>query len=319
MLQISYGNFFHNTSALFVSKPCLNKCNRNIKHSSGVYKITNNMTGDCYIGKSKDIFVRIGQHKSLLKSNKHKYRNGDFSLLQKAWNKYGEKAFSFDILELCTIDELDEREIYWIDFYQCNHAKTRHGYNTTDGGEGAYGNSNVKGRIQINNGEIQKMVYPEEFEYYQSIGFKRGVLPSVIDKINKNRTILCGEDHWNYGKHLNEETKKKMSDAHKGKHSGENGYWYGKHLSEEHKRKIGRKSLGRKHSDEEKKKISEGRKKPIVQLTKDGEYITEFPSGLDAEIETGINRGHISDCCKGKRKTTGGYMWRFKSDYVGNL
>ena len=45
---------------------------------------------------------------------------------------------------------------------------------------------------------------------------------------------LCGENHPNWGKHLSEETKKKMSDANK----GENHPFYGKHHSEESKKKI---------------------------------------------------------------------------------
>lgn len=316
MWQISYGNFFCYTPAPFVEKSYLNKLNRDIKHSSGIYKITNNVTGDCYIGKSKDMFVRMGQHKSLLKSNKHKYSNGELSLLQKAWNKYGEESFSFEILDFCPVEELNEKEVYWIDFYQCNHTRTRQGYNTTDGGEGAYGNSNVRGRIQINNGKIQKMIYPEEFEYYQSIGFSIGRLPSTIEKINKNKVILYGEGHWAYGKHLSDEHKRKISEANKGKNAGKNNYMYGKHMSEETKMKLREKSLGRKKSNEERKKISDGRKKPVIRFTKDGKYIDEFISALDAEVDAGISRSHISQCCKGERKSAGGYVWRFKNNNV---
>ena len=62
------------------------------------------------------------------------------------------------------------------------------------------------------------------------------------------------------GKHLSKEHKKKMSEAHKGKrhseetrnkmseaNTGENNYWYGKHLSKEHKNKIGEAKKGEKH------------------------------------------------------------------------
>jgi len=50
--------------------------------------------------------------------------------------------------------------------------------------------------------------------------------------------------------------------------------------------------------------------KPISQYTKSGEFITTFPSGVDAEIATGINRSHFPDVCNGKRKSKGGYVWR---------
>ena len=78
MKTISYANFFYETPAPFIDKNLLKQINLNIKHASGIYKISNVITGDCYIGQSKDIFTRIGQHKSLLKHNKHKYKNGDF-------------------------------------------------------------------------------------------------------------------------------------------------------------------------------------------------------------------------------------------------
>lgn len=319
MLQVSYANFFYDTPEIFVSKRLSNQVNRPIKHSSGIYRILNTTTGDCYIGKSKDVAVRIGQHKSMLKSNKHKYKTGELSLLQKAWNKYGEDAFVFEIIDFCTIDELNDREMYWIDYYQCNCSKTRCGYNATDGGEGAYGNNNVKGRIQVYNGEIQKMIDPDEFEYYQSIGFNRGILPSTIEKMNQNRPDHSGANNPNYGKHLSDEHKRKISESNKGKCAGENHHNYGNHLSEEHRKKISESNKGRVNSEETRKRISEGRKKPVVQLTKNGDFVDEFDSGLDAELKTGINRMHISQCCKGKRKTTGGFMWRFKSDYVGNV
>ena len=52
------------------------------------------------------------------------------------------------------------------------------------------------------------------------------------------------------------------------------------------------------------------KKKPILQINKvTGEVIREFPSIKEA-IE--IGGSHISECCKGKRKTSGGYIWKYK-------
>lgn len=52
--------------------------------------------------------------------------------------------------------------------------------------------------------------------------------------------------------------------------------------------------------------------KSVLQLDKDtGEVIREWECIVDAERELGINHRHISKCCLGKRKTTGGYRWRF--------
>ena len=91
---------------------------------------------------------------------------------------------------------------------------------------------------------------------------------------------------------FSEEHKKKISEA----LSGEKAYWYGKHLSEEHKKKISE-SMG---------------VNGILQFSKNGEFIAEYPSTREAEIQTGCNRGNICLCCKGERKSSGGYIWKYK-------
>jgi group I intron endonuclease len=75
---------------------------------SGVYQIKNKTDEKKYIGSSKRLNYRIGQHKSDLRANRHinKY-------LQNAWNKYGEDNFEFEILEqTCDIIEAEQK---WID------------------------------------------------------------------------------------------------------------------------------------------------------------------------------------------------------------
>lgn len=65
------------------------------------------------------------------------------------------------------------------------------------------------------------------------------------------------------------------------------------------------------------KKFNKGSKmmpeKAVVQMTKDGEVIREYPSIREATRETGIEHSCISRCCSGSRnaKTAGGYKWSF--------
>ena len=72
----------------------------------GIYCIENIMDGKKYIGQSKNIYTRWYQHKLELNYNKHGNR-----YLQNAWNKYGENNFKFYIIEKCSEDELNEKEI----------------------------------------------------------------------------------------------------------------------------------------------------------------------------------------------------------------
>lgn len=59
-------------------------------------------------------------------------------------------------------------------------------------------------------------------------------------------------------------------------------------------------------------KIYPGTKcKPVFQLDLEGNIIHEFESPIHAEDATGIARQNISKVCRGKRKTAGGYKWRY--------
>lgn len=52
--------------------------------------------------------------------------------------------------------------------------------------------------------------------------------------------------------------------------------------------------------------------KPILQFDLNGNLIQEFDSGVIASKETGLSRGNISSCLKGKIKHTGGFIWKYK-------
>ena len=51
--------------------------------------------------------------------------------------------------------------------------------------------------------------------------------------------------------------------------------------------------------------------RPIVQLTLEEQEIAIFPSAYEAWKQTGCNHRHISEVCQGKRRTTGGFKWKY--------
>lgn len=53
---------------------------------------------------------------------------------------------------------------------------------------------------------------------------------------------------------------------------------------------------------------------PVIQYSKDGELIREYAGIREAERVTGINQGNISKACKGKYKSAGGYIWKYKNN-----
>lgn len=99
-----------------------------------------------------------------------------------------------------------------------------------------------------------------------------------------------------YGRTLTEEHKRKISESHKGKR-----------VSHEHMEKLWNSNRGRKLTNEHKMKIS----KPILQFSKNGVFIKEFPSVIEGKRQTGCD--HISEVCKNKRKTAGGFIWKYKN------
>lgn len=93
-----------------------------MEHICGIYKITNKLNGKCYIGQSVDIYNRW---------HEHKYADCKDSVIHRAIKKYGKDNFSFEILEKIPREELNEREIYWIKYYDSYN----NGYNLTLGGD----------------------------------------------------------------------------------------------------------------------------------------------------------------------------------------
>jgi len=90
--------------------------------NTGVYSITNQLTGMIYIGSSKNIIDRFRNHKGYLKLGRHHNKQ-----LQNSWNTHGEKAFIFNIIEKCQINELTSREQFWMD--RLGATKTKTGFN----------------------------------------------------------------------------------------------------------------------------------------------------------------------------------------------
>lgn len=166
-----------------------------------IYETINLITGKKYIGqKVNSIFL------------KEKYL-GSGIYLKRAVNKYGKENFKVRLIEECNSqEELNNKEIYWINYY--NAIESSNYYNIGAGGLG-WNNS--------------------------------------LNKINRTSIWL--------GRHHTEESKKKMSESHKGKpwtraqreallptRQGKNNPMYGTHriLSEETKKKISKSNTGKR-------------------------------------------------------------------------
>lgn len=152
----------------FCSISCANKNREYETHNCGIYCIENKINHKKYIGLSIDIEKRWQQHRTELKYDYH-----DNSHLQRAWNKYGEENFEFYILELCNVNELHEKEKYYIEKYKSSDGNF--GYNFTAGGEGMIGyHHSEETRKKLSEAMIGKKLSDEWKEHIRA-GHKQRV------------------------------------------------------------------------------------------------------------------------------------------------
>lgn len=243
----------------------------------GIYKITNKINNKVYIGQSKDIYKRWIQHKTQLdrevKENSH---------FQNAWNKYGKENFRFKVIEKCHEDDLNNREIYWINEY--NSFDSNYGYNkTTGGGQGRDVSEDTRHilsekNMYIHRGEKSgRAVYTDKqirlckmlvycYMKTEEISDITGVPSKYITKI---RTLY----RWS-------------------------------HILEEYNEEIA------SMSDLELNRNS----KPVIMFDKNFNIIKRFKSAKIASEELNLNYSNISACCNMKIATHSDYIWLFDNE-----
>lgn len=217
-----------------------------IDNIPGVYAIVNTVNGKKYIGSSFDVKDRLIGHKSALRHNRHQN-----SHLQRAWNKYGEDAFTYELLESCLIDELLDLEQKWIDDTEV----IAEGYNI----------------CPVSHSTLGRKLTEEHKEKIRQTNLGHPVTDDMREKFKENyasnhkikdylKNKKGDREYWESigfsmkGKKHSDETKRKISEAKKGKP----GWNKGKPIHENTRAALIKANTGSKHSDEHKRKISEG-------------------------------------------------------------
>ena len=214
-----------------------------------------------------------------------------------------------EYIKTCYSDiEMNDDEKFYIKLYK---TLWPNGYNLTEGGDGGI---------------------PSEETRRKMSNTQSGEKNHFFGKKHSDETIIKLRDI-NKGKHLSEETKKKISDKIKGRTSPNKGKHpseetrrkmsisrKGKHHSEESKRKMSAAKKGKHPSEETRRKISLAKKgkpnvklsKHVLQFTLTGEFIREWKSCREVQIQLGYERSYIGACCRGKYKQAYGFVWKFK-------
>lgn len=176
----------------------------------GIYRIINIVNGKFYLGSSNDLRKRKREHIWALRKGAH---INDY--LQKAFNKYGEKNFIFEVLEYVN-NESDLRKIeqYYLDLLKPCDCSI--GYNLCEDSRGG-------GLSGENNPNYQKPMSNEQKLAISKTLKGHLVSDETRKKISKARKgKYAGEKHPMYGKPVPEERRKLQSILMKGKFAGKN-------------------------------------------------------------------------------------------------
>lgn len=276
---------------------------------SGIYKISSKIKPDrIYVGSSFNVYYRWKKHLNYLRKNKH-----DNIKIQNHFNKYGELDLDFEILLLCDKDKLFENEQFYIDklkpwFNICPIAGNCKGVKQSQ--ETIQKRiSKIKGRPSKNKGKKLGK---------RSLETRKRLSDSKMGSKNPN----FGKPPVNKGIPRSEETRKKISEALIGNIPWNKGT--AKPKEKKPKRlastafKKGHlpwctgKSLPKKMIDRL-IELGEQRSVPVLQYDKDGNFIKEWKSFASVRRELNISSSNVVQCAKGKTKSAGGFVWKYKN------
>lgn len=245
--------------------------------SIGIYYIHNTFNNKYYIGQSANLEQRKIRHKTDLKKQKHHNIH-----LQSAWNKYGSSAFEFCIIENCTLEELNEREMYWISQYN----SFSEGYNLASEAKGCRGYKHTEEELRImrkNTNPRAVLQISSDFEIIarwessnqagKTLGFpSSGVIRDCCNRRNHQKTY-CGF-YWVF----EDEYQNNLID-------------WDYYLS-----------------------IKNPPKK-VYQFDLNMNLIKIWDTSYQAAKTLNLQNSSISLVCNNKRKTCGNYIWRFAEGY----
>lgn len=241
--------------------------------NSGIYTIENVITKKLYVGYTQNFKERFNNHIRTLNRNVHGNEH-----LQKAWNKYGQFNFSFEILTTCSIDILESEEHYWCNILDTHNSK--YGYNIKPT-HPEKGKLTIHDKLRISNKLKSMAIRPiimldlhgnliKEFPLVSDAASYLNTTPSSI-----HRVLVGKRDKYKNYIFVYKE-------------------YYDKNKNYSYKDK---------------------RAKSVCQYTLSGEFIKEWKSTMDVERELLILNTAISNCCNNKEhyNSAGGFIWKYKN------
>jgi len=213
---------------------------------SGIYKITNVHTGMYYVGSSTNIYYRWYIHKCKLNHKHHANPH-----LQAAWNKYGQIAFRFEVIETISSTELEAIEQKYLD--ECRqHPELSYNLSFDPTAPMRGRKMSSESRKKISNSLMGKVVNEETKQRISdarkgmifSKEHRSNISASQLGRVPWNKGKIGVQVAWNKGLSYGVETRNKIRMAKLGKPSP----FKGKHHSEESKIKLREATLRKKRN-----------------------------------------------------------------------
>lgn len=298
-----------------------------------VYKITNKINGKSYIGyTTRTVEARWKQH--IVCAKKHQKDGSYNDAFKRAIRKYGEDNFSVEIIEESNDKHyLQEREKYWIDYYNTlTINKNSWGYNETVGGQGGNGQYKPVYKIDIMTGNIEE----EYFSGQEAVSKNNSTLTRVL--ISPDKPYTCQGKSFMYKSEVDKMSKEKLIDILYSRYNivcqfsldGKLLRYFRDIQDASDKTGISYATIANavcgvrkrgdnyqwcyyrdKDSKANKKIINLNGCKTVAKLDNKGNVLETYPSAKEAGLINQCDASAIGKVCKGFRKTCGGYKWRY--------
>ena len=265
-----------------------------------VYVHTNKVNGKKYVGQT----CQCPPEKRWKKDGSgYKHNEYFYNSIQ----KYGWDNFAHEIIK----DNLMNEEANKLEEFLINKFDTlnrSNGYNFRHGGNNGRHSKETKEKLK-KAWEHRNRIMPEHVKQILiETNTGRIMSEETRRKISeaqkgKPRYYARGKNNPNFGRQYSEEERRQMSERMK----GANNPNYGKHFSEEHKRKLSKSNMGHRAL----KGAENPKARKVAQYTKDNKFIKIWDCMRDASRSLTVNPSHITACCRGKRKSAGGFVWKY--------
>lgn len=231
----------------------------------GIYKITS-PSGKVYIGQTTNFTKRKNYYKNGAKPYQIRIHN--------SLQKYGYDAHTIELIEECLVDNLNEKERYWQDFYD------------------VIGDNGLNCRLT---------------ETKDKSGFISDESKAKMSEARQNR-ILTDKEKYRLkslflGRKHTEETKRKMSESAKGRK------FTAEHIAKLPQNQKGKYRPKASESTKIKQSLNSGKSKVVYQYTMNGMFIDEYRNVSEAQRCLGIK--NISSAALNKIPSSGGFKWSY--------